>query len=159
MHGAKVCVSHGGASRRAVQLHAIRHGRYSKYLPEELRASYEEYLADPVPAKLDAEIALLRTHIGEYEGRLTAAGMRPSEDTLQVIAGLLDTLSRLVTRRVDNEHKEQYIATHGKVLTWIAQVSDVVKTAIETNVSNRAERARAIDAVRAGVARLGVITD
>jgi hypothetical protein len=65
MTGSKVCYMHGGKTPVGPASPHYKSGRYSKYLPHNLRTRYEESLDDPQLLELRSEVALLDARLGE----------------------------------------------------------------------------------------------
>jgi hypothetical protein len=63
--GTTKCQRHGGKSLRGMASPAVKHGRYSRSLPTQLRARYEEARANPRLLSLTDEIALQQAHLAE----------------------------------------------------------------------------------------------
>lgn len=65
VRGFSVCRFHGAGSKDKPGGRPIKHGRYSKFLPERLAGRYGEALADPQLLELRDEIALVGTRQSE----------------------------------------------------------------------------------------------
>lgn len=65
---------HGGASLVGAQSPTIKHGRYSKDLPTRLSGRFEEALKDTELLKLNRELALLDSRVGEVLTELEGDG-------------------------------------------------------------------------------------
>ena len=65
MVGKKRCRNHGGATPCGVASPHFVTGRYSKYVPQHLRESYEKAVADPELLSLKDEVALLKARKDE----------------------------------------------------------------------------------------------
>lgn len=63
MRGRSTCYHHGGKSPVGAALPQFKHGRYSKFLPARIAATYEESLKD-------TQLLELNDHIAVMEGRL-----------------------------------------------------------------------------------------
>lgn len=65
------CKMHGGKSHPGGPGHpGIRHGRYSKFLPERLQERYEQAAGDPELLSTREDVALLQARIGELTAKL-----------------------------------------------------------------------------------------
>ena len=62
MHGAGTWKRVANGTRKDPRTSAIRHGLYAKHAPPDMKALIEAAGADPEPARLEGEIALLRAH-------------------------------------------------------------------------------------------------
>lgn len=76
------CKLHGGASAKGPGSGSYKHGRYSKYLPEDLRQKFEAAISDPELTHLRSELGLIdaileekieRIHAGESGAVLSSA--------------------------------------------------------------------------------------
>jgi hypothetical protein len=65
MHGKQQCRMHGGKSLVGSALPQFKHGRRSKYLPEQLRARYAEALSDPELLSMKAELGLIDVRLDD----------------------------------------------------------------------------------------------
>ncbi len=65
------CRMHGGPTPIGLASPHIRHGRYSRSLPERLAASFEEAIADPEILNLQSEIGLVNARLQELLERLS----------------------------------------------------------------------------------------
>src|SRR5690606_19849988 len=72
VNGFTVCRMHGAGSKGKPGGRPIKHGRYSKHLPERLAGKYAEAQADERLLELRDEIALLDARLGELLGSLDA---------------------------------------------------------------------------------------
>jgi len=70
VRGFSVCRFHGAGSKDKPGGRPIKHGRYSKFLPERLGPKYAEALADPQLLELRDEVGLIGTRIGELVERI-----------------------------------------------------------------------------------------
>jgi hypothetical protein len=64
------CHLHGGRSLRGSAHPGFKDGRWSKYLPDQLRARYEAGERDPNALSLRADLAATDSRIAELMGRL-----------------------------------------------------------------------------------------
>ena len=73
VHGLDVCRMHGGGSphRGTRSGRPIRHGRYSRLLPDRLAARYQEAERDNALLNLRAEISLIDARLAELLGHLS----------------------------------------------------------------------------------------
>ena len=74
MAGKAVCYHHGGATPGGMNSAQYKSGRYSKYLPERLRAQYEATQQDPDILMLRDEIALADARLTDLLTRVDAGG-------------------------------------------------------------------------------------
>ncbi len=65
------CRVHGGNQTSGVGHHLFKHGRYSKYVPKNLKRSYEESRRDPELLSLHDDLALVESREKELLGRLS----------------------------------------------------------------------------------------
>ena len=93
VHGNRRCRMHGGQSLAGAAAPAFKHGRYSKYLPERLRAQFEEAVSDPELTSLRAELALVELRITVLLRRLN------SDESGRPWARLYRTYTELVDAR------------------------------------------------------------
>jgi len=64
------CRLHGGAALRGVAQPQFKHGKYSKYLPEGMKAQYERSMADPELLSLNNELSIIDTRLLQLIKRL-----------------------------------------------------------------------------------------
>ncbi len=97
INGTTKCYLHGGKSLAGIASPSLKHGRYSKHLPERLAGRYNEALADPKLMELRDEIALMGARLAELVGRVEAGDSTGRWKALQAaFADLRDA-----TRRAD----------------------------------------------------------
>jgi len=65
MDGSTKCYVHGGKQAHGLAHHATKHGRYSKYLPQDLLAKYQEIKDDPELLSLRNEIDLVSVRVAQ----------------------------------------------------------------------------------------------
>lgn len=87
------CRMHGGKSTGR----PIIHGRYSLKHRQSLAKKQEEFLNDPNPGDLTAELALMRSLLQDYLDRYVEGVTLPLED-IERIMGMIENISRLVER-------------------------------------------------------------
>ncbi|NIV94971.1 hypothetical protein GWN42_19815, partial [candidate division KSB1 bacterium] len=75
MKGSNMCYVHGGASPVGMQASRYKHGRYSKYLPANLREKYEQMTRDPELLSLRNEIEMVSARIAELLETLDTYGI------------------------------------------------------------------------------------
>jgi uncharacterized protein YjcR len=75
MTGNNACYVHGGASPSGIVAARYKHGRYSKYLPANLREKYEEMQNDPELLSLRNEIEMVSARIAELFETLDKYGI------------------------------------------------------------------------------------
>jgi len=68
------CRLHGGKTPRGLDSPQTKHGRYSKDLPTRLAGRFEQAMKDSELLKLNRELALLDTRIGEVLDELNTEG-------------------------------------------------------------------------------------
>ncbi len=168
MNGYEVCRVHGGKTPRGVASPKTTHGKYSKDLPTRLAGRYEESLADTELFRLNAEIALVDTRIGELVSKLD---QEPFEDTLKDIKKVTKGLQKSVNSK---DHKAtNYLVTqlHSIVYTkqdntklWneIVLLIDQRRKLIESEQKRQVSLGQMITADRALLlvsALIGVIKD
>lgn len=150
MEGRNRCRLHGGATPRGAFSPHFKHGKYSRYLPHDVRQMYQRALSDPDMISVRDEIALIRamiTHRLEHwpesaEGRLSRAELR----AMQSIRRDVDRVRKLVLTQHRINHEKSKLITADEVLILIGQVLDVI-TAVVTDQTQRAEIARGISAL------------
>lgn len=72
--GRSVCTIHGGKSLAGVAAPSIRHGRYSRHLPERLLERYTDAANDPELLSIREDVALLESRLAELLERVDAGG-------------------------------------------------------------------------------------
>lgn len=90
LHGSTRCRMHGGANGIGAGAANFRHGRYSRVLPANLRATYDAAVADPDLLSIREDIALLDSRLSEMV-RTSQTGLPP--DLAKRVKGLLSDLS------------------------------------------------------------------
>jgi hypothetical protein len=85
--GYRFCKIHGGNRKAGIARYELKNGRYSKYLPENIQANYEELLSDPELLDLSHEIALMQTLFGELVQEIQSGGSRANWKELQNMWG------------------------------------------------------------------------
>lgn len=73
--GRRVCAIHGGKSLAGVDSPTFEHGRYSKYLPDQIVPKYRDALADKELIRLDDEIAVIDARLKSEMESLKITGM------------------------------------------------------------------------------------
>jgi hypothetical protein len=81
--GMAVCRIHGGKTPKGPALPQFRTGRYSKFLPARMAATYRAAAQDPELLSLRSEIALLDARIAELLGRVDTGESGALWNTLQ----------------------------------------------------------------------------
>jgi hypothetical protein len=72
--GMRVCYFHGGASARGISSGTFKHGRRSKYMPQQMRARYLQALRDPDLRELDQDLALVETRLTDLIAKVQSNG-------------------------------------------------------------------------------------
>lgn len=75
MKGKKVCAMHGGKTPVGADLPQFIHGRYSKYLPDQLVTVYHSALRDKDLQSMNDEIALIDTRLATMLARAAGAAI------------------------------------------------------------------------------------
>jgi hypothetical protein len=79
------CKMHGGKTPGGIASPHFRHGRYSKYVPRNLRGAYETARADEELVSLRDELALLTVRITQLLQELSANPTSPGGDVLTAL--------------------------------------------------------------------------
>lgn len=111
--GMNVCFQHGGGTPKGIASPHFKHGKRSKYMPENLAAKYQEAIADPDLGSLLRNIALNEAFIREKLEALNEGG--DSAEAWEIIAKALKDLST----HLNNED-------YGKVLITVEIMKDIV---------------------------------
>lgn len=133
--GAGKCRSHGGST-------PVKHGLYSRIIPEEYREQYDALRLAPDTNSLTHELAYLRIvlmrlekkHGTNADGTEKAAVMLGEVvlEPLQMIAECIEQISRVVKRKNDMEEGTKITFS----LTELKEFSDAIIQAIIKHVSN-----------------------
>lgn len=113
------CRLHGGLTPAGPASPNYKTGKYSKYLPEALRARYEDFVNDPEITKITGEIGLLDTRIAQLSDQVES----------DVAARTWRELQRLWSRFM-------FAVQSGdadKQVELLSQVDDFIKQRIEQN--------------------------
>jgi hypothetical protein len=122
MHGKSVCYHHGGKSLAGASAPALRHGRYSKYLPVHLADKYQESLNDADLLALRDEIALIDSRVLEI---LSNGNM--DDRQWSVVEQTLDLRRRMVETERKRLVDLQQMMTAEQAMTMLAVIVDTVK--------------------------------
>jgi hypothetical protein len=95
MLGKTRCRNHGGKNKEGLDLPQTKSGRWSKHLPTNLAARYDELASDAEIVNLGHDIGLLDTRIAELLGRLDTAeseiGWIKARQAYTALTGALST--------------------------------------------------------------------
>ena len=83
LEGDYYCSHHALNGQSGFRSTNLKSGRYSKYLPENIRADYETLLNDPDILSLENEIALMQSVLGRKVDEIAAGGTKNNWNTLQ----------------------------------------------------------------------------
>lgn len=114
------CRMHGGTQPIGPASPNYKHGRYSKILPEALRAGYEAALADPKLLHLDEEIALIDARIGQ---RLSG---NPSSEAWGDLGKLIDRRQRLVESERKRLEEAGQLLTTEQAMALVAALIQII---------------------------------
>jgi hypothetical protein len=124
MHGKDVCRMHGGKSRSGAMVGTFRHGRHSKYLPEQMLERYAVAQQDPERLALADDIALIDTAISHLIEEPTTFS---DPDRLDSLRALVEQRRKLVeSERRRLQELEQMIPAD-RAMTMIATILAIIK--------------------------------
>lgn len=116
MHGSNVCYHHGGRSLKGIASPALKHGKYSKHMPQRLLERYHEALEDNQLLELNHEIALVDSRLSDLLTRV---------DTGE--AGKLWADARKLNSEVQQAvHDENY----GRLMVKAAELDFIIGTGL-----------------------------
>ena len=93
--GTTKCRRHGGKSLRGVASPSLKHGRYSKFLPAQLRGGYEAARQSPALLSLDDDIALSEARLAQLLGQVETGESAALWQTLRTtLAAFSEALGR-----------------------------------------------------------------
>ena len=141
------CRMHGGAATGR----PIIHGRYSKSLPADLKDRYEYFKADPDILSLKPEIALARTMMERFmscfvEGQKIGVGVG------EELRSWFDSISKITERCDKILNGERYTVNLQGLNAVIAQISDIISSAIDECVKDGPTADSLRDAISRGLA-------
>lgn len=142
------CRKHGGLTPKGFACSSTVHGRYSKYIPQSLGASYKDSLSDPELLHLRSEIALMDTRITELLSQLKDIEESPESSDVLLrkelwfdIGAFTDNRRKLVESERKRAIETQQIMTTDRVMELMQLILTIItkhvhdKTAIE-RISN-----------------------
>lgn len=158
--GRKRCKLHGGATPRGVDSPHYLHGKYSRYLPHDLRRIYRDTITNPDVTSLRHEIGLLRALTSRRvellqfddlpdQGQHTNAWYKARRAELRIMREIGRDVGR--TRRLI-ETQRKIIISEGRALpieTAMLMISEIVQV-IRANVPDQEQR----DAIAQGIGAL-----
>jgi len=108
----RACWLHGGRSLRGIESATFKHGRFSKYLPDNLFSSYVDFMDDPRKLGLDDEMALVRAMIGDRLEDLDGLGSAKTWHQLKKTYGKMMTAQE----RREKQRFAQYLIEIGEII-------------------------------------------
>jgi hypothetical protein len=124
MTGKDKCYHHGGKSRVGALSTAFRHGRHSKYLPEQMLERYNVAQQDPERLALADEIALIDTAITQLIEDVTTFSDPDRLDSLRALVEQRRKLTESERKRLQD--LEQMIPAD-RAMTMIATILSIIK--------------------------------
>lgn len=106
------CRNHGGASLKGIASPTIKHGRYSKYLPDALADRYREARSDPELLSLRDDVALVDTRLTELVQKLDTGENR---DLWSALQATYQTLTRARAEGKTRDMAQALIAMGGLI--------------------------------------------
>jgi hypothetical protein len=149
--GQTVCRFHGAggnALQKTVEAN-VRHGRYSRYAPPMVLAEYERLAVDPNHLDLSDEITLARSVLASFLLNFENAP-RLTDETASAILDKAEAVARIV----EKENKRRGTVSQNQLVVFLAQITDVFKSAIYRHVRDEAQQDAVWADVRHGLARL-----
>lgn len=145
--GSGRCKYHGGSS-------PIRHGLYSKVVPNEMKASYLAALADQDPRSMREHLALLDgvilpAALARGENQPLIAGQ---SDPLQIQLQAIETRSKVVRRLAAIEQSGKIAFTPAELRMLIVQIVSVVAEFVDATTLKKI-------ATRIGTQSLSVLSE
>lgn len=125
------CRMHGGTNPGA----PIKHGRYSKYAPEKLRAKIEAFKNDD-PLSLIDELATQRALLADYMERFQAVGQSMPADEIFRLMSWIGDIGVMVDRMV--KIRNSTALTAAEVAYLVARIPEVVTKYIDDPDQQRA---------------------
>lgn len=153
--GGTHCREHGGKALLLAHEASITHGAYVKTVPTWFKSAFDSYYNDPDLANTRRQLAIANGIFDRFFANWEDAPGFTSEQAQQLMA-MLDNISTLVSRYVDNQHKDKTASSTKNLIALLAQIATIANDAINRNVSSPEERAAACEEIRAGVAKIGV---
>lgn len=151
--GQTVCRVHG-AGGRALEKSIVAnttHGRRAKtYNLPALLAKAADGLPDPHDLSMEPEIHAARATLQAFMDNF-GASLTLSADQARAILEAIES----VTKAVEREAKRQQQLTAQQATILVARLQDLIRSAVDENVSDPTERAAVIEAIRIGLFRLG----
>jgi hypothetical protein len=124
MSGKGVCHIHGGKTPTGAMLRQFRHGRHSKYLPEQMLERYNVAQQDPERLALADEIALIDTAITQLIEEPTTFSDPDRLDSLRALVEQRRKLTESERKRLQD--LEQMIPAD-RAMTMIATILSIIK--------------------------------
>ncbi len=179
VQGMTVCRFHGGKSLKGAASPSFKHGRYSKYLPEQLKDRYHEAQRDPELLAMREEIALMDTRIsdllkrsdtGDSAGRWALAAKLLAEYRKEENPYILKQLEQVIAEGLGDfaiwqeigafiEQRRKLVETERKRLVEMQQMitseqavsfAMAIITSVKRNVTDR----KALAAIQEDLVRL-----
>jgi len=134
MNGMDRCRMHGGALAKA----SLKHGIYSKYVPENLQGKYEEFANDPLIKSLRQEIGIARSLFAVFMDNLENFDEVDSTE----INSMLEQIRKLVATCSKIEDGEKYSVDVHVLHIIMNQVihiitEEVIDVGLRTKIADR----------------------
>src|SRR5690606_14036435 len=124
--GGEVCHIHGGKTPKGVDSPQYIHGRYSKTLPQQIRAKIETDASDPLD--LLPELQVQRALFSEYLNRFQDP-ISPPQEAIYALQKWADDIGKMVERIV--RMKNETALTKAEVAFIVARIPEVVSRYVD----------------------------
>ena len=139
--GKAVCRFHGGKSLSGKDSPLMKHGRYSKNLPDKLAQKYLEAQADPALLDMRSDIALVDTRLAEMTGTITEDN---AADHWKEILTLLEQRRKLVESERKRLVEMHQVITAERAMVLMSAILGIIRE----NVNDRETLTRISEGIR-----------
>jgi hypothetical protein len=131
--GKRRCRLHGGLSLKGVEHKNYTHGRYSKYLPTDLRGRFDESLHDPDLKSHEPDIRLIDTRLQTLLESLELLG-RDNGEIWDKIMALIETRRRVLESETKRVLASQTSMSAEEALALVDFIFHILQTGIQKYV-------------------------
>lgn len=132
------CRMHGGKTPKGVNLPHFKHGRYSTYLPNGLKAAYLEAVKDAEFTQQRDSIALIDAMINTILPGVLAENKTPDIETIEQIRQLLDTRRKHVESIEKIQLMGERAVSIEKVMVLMSHILATIQKVVTDKVQQQA---------------------